>query len=78
MKKKYLIISLALIISVVIVLNYCSAVDYTYDKGSPDQKFTITVPEGWTSDDSGKTGFHGTIGPKEMKSPDILTQAQYS
>ncbi len=70
MKKKYLIISLALIISVVIVLNYCSAVDYTYDKGSPDQKFTITVPEGWTSDDSGKTRVPlALIGPKEMKIP---------
>jgi len=70
MKKKYLIISVALIISVVIVLNYCSAVDYTYDKGSPDQKFTITLPEGWTSDDSGKTRVPlALIGPKEMKIP---------
>ncbi|MEQ8221778.1 MAG: hypothetical protein ABRQ37_05710 [Candidatus Eremiobacterota bacterium] len=70
MKKKYLIISVALIISVVIVLNYCSAVDYTYDKGSPDQKFTITVPAGWTSDDSGKTRVPlALIGPKEMKIP---------
>ncbi|MEQ8168563.1 MAG: hypothetical protein ABRQ38_06675 [Candidatus Eremiobacterota bacterium] len=70
MKKKYLIISVALIISVVIVLNYCSAVDYTYDKGSPEQKFTITVPEGWTSDDSGKTRVPlALIGPKEMKIP---------
>ncbi|MEQ8192394.1 MAG: hypothetical protein ABRQ39_30795, partial [Candidatus Eremiobacterota bacterium] len=70
MKKKYLIISLALIVSVVIVLNYCSAVDYTYDKGSPDQKFTITVPDRWTSDDSGKTRVPlALIGPKEMKIP---------
>ena len=68
MKKKYLVISLALVVSVVILLKYCSA--YTYDKGSPEQKFTLTVPDGWTADDSGKTRVPlSLIGPKEMKIP---------
>jgi hypothetical protein len=68
MKKKYLIISLALVVLVVILLKYGSA--YTYDKAGPEKKFTITVPDGWTADDSGKTRVPlSLIGPKEMKIP---------
>ncbi|HPZ07807.1 MAG TPA: hypothetical protein PL110_06825 [Candidatus Eremiobacteraeota bacterium] len=53
--KKKLVFFLILFAFLAVSLNSGSAGEYSYTKGGNDIKFSLSVPDGWTVDDSGKT-----------------------